>query len=49
MERVFYSSSYEVYGKPVELPQNERTRPLNNRLPYAIVINVGEAFCLSYE
>ncbi|MBK7139502.1 MAG: NAD-dependent epimerase/dehydratase family protein, partial [Bacteroidetes bacterium] len=49
VKRVFYSSSSEVYGEPVELPQHEQTTPLNSRLPYAIVKNVGEAFCRSYQ
>ncbi len=49
VKRVFYSSSSEVYGEPVHLPQNETTTPLNSRLPYAIVKNVGEAFCKSYQ
>ncbi|WP_412984466.1 NAD-dependent epimerase/dehydratase family protein [Pontimicrobium sp. IMCC45349] len=48
VKRVFYSSSSEVYGEPFEIPQNENTTPLNSRLPYAIVKNVGEAFCRSY-
>lgn len=48
VKRVFYSSSSEVYGEPFEIPQNEHTTPLNSRLPYAIVKNVGEAFCRSY-
>lgn len=48
VKRVFYSSSSEVYGEPVEFPQNEFTTPLNSRLPYAIVKNVGEAFFRSY-
>lgn len=48
VERVFYSSSSEVYGEPVEIPQHEHTTPLNSRLPYAIVKNVGEAYCRSY-
>jgi UDP-glucuronate decarboxylase len=47
-KRVFYSSSSEVYGEPFEIPQNENTTPLNSRLPYAIVKNVGEAFFKSY-
>ncbi len=47
--RVFYSSSSEVYGEPVEYPQNEHTTPLNSRLPYAIVKNVGEAFLKSFH
>jgi UDP-glucose 4-epimerase len=49
VKRVFYSSSSEVYGEPVEFPQNERTTPLNSRLPYAVVKNVGEAFLRSYQ
>lgn len=48
VEKVFFSSSSEVYGEPVEIPQNETATPLNSRLPYAIVKNVGEAFCRSY-
>jgi UDP-glucose 4-epimerase len=48
VKRVFYSSSSEVYGEPFEIPQNESTTPLNSRLPYAIVKNVGEAFFKSY-
>ena len=46
---MFYSSSSEVYGEPVEYPQNEDTTPLNSRLPYAIVKNVGEAYLKSYK
>jgi UDP-glucose 4-epimerase len=49
VKRVFYSSSSEVYGEPVEFPQNEETTPLNSRLPYAIVKNVGEAFHKSFQ
>jgi nucleoside-diphosphate-sugar epimerase len=49
VKRVFYSSSSEVYGEPVEFPQNEQTTPLNSKLPYAIVKNVGEAFFRSYQ
>lgn len=49
VKRVYYSSSSEVYGEPVEYPQNEYTTPLNSRLPYAIVKNVGEAFLRSYQ
>lgn len=48
VKRVFFSSSSEVYGEPVEFPQNEQTTPLNSRLPYAIVKNVGEAFLKSF-
>ena len=49
VKRTFFSSSSEVYGEPVELPQHEYTTPLNSRLPYAIVKNVGEAFLKSYK
>jgi UDP-glucose 4-epimerase len=49
VKRVYFSSSSEVYGEPVEFPQNEQTTPLNSRLPYAIVKNVGEAFLKSYQ
>ncbi len=48
VKRIFFSSSSEVYGEPVEFPQNEDTTPLNSRLPYAIVKNVGEAFVRSF-
>lgn len=49
VKRVFFSSSSEVYGEPVEIPQHEENTPLNARLPYAIVKNVGEAFLRSYQ
>ena len=48
VKRVFYSSSSEVYGEPVSLPQFEDTTPLNSKLPYAIVKNVGEAYFRTY-
>lgn len=49
VKRIIYSSSSEVYGEPVEYPQNEETTPLNSRLPYAIVKNIGEAYLKSYH
>lgn len=49
VKHVYYSSSSEVYGEPVEIPQNELTTPLNSRLPYAIVKNVGEAYFKSFH
>jgi UDP-glucose 4-epimerase len=49
VQRVFFSSSSEIYGDPVEIPQNVYTTPLNSRLPYAIVKNVGEAYMRSYK
>jgi nucleoside-diphosphate-sugar epimerase len=49
VKRVFFSSSSEVYGEPVEFPQKEMTTPLNSRLPYAVVKNIGESFLRSYK
>jgi nucleoside-diphosphate-sugar epimerase len=49
VKRIFFSSSSEVYGEPVEFPQKELTTPLNSRLPYAVVKNIGEAFLRSYK
>lgn len=49
VKRFFFSSSSEVYGEPVSIPQNEDTTPLNSRVPYAVVKNVGEAFCRSFN
>lgn len=49
VRRAFYSSSSEVYGEPVELPQREETTPLNSRLPYAVVKNLGEIYFKTYE
>ena len=48
VKHVYYASSSEVYGEPVELPQNEHRTPLNSRVPYAVVKNVGECFYRSY-
>ena len=48
VQRVFYSSSSEVYGEPFEVPQNEETTPLNSRLPYAIIKNLGESYFKTY-
>lgn len=49
VKRVFYSSSSEVYGEPVEIPQREDTTPLNSRLPYAVVKNLGEIYFRTYH
>jgi UDP-glucose 4-epimerase len=48
VKHVYFASSSEVYGEPVELPQNEYRTPLNSRVPYAVVKNVGECFFRSY-
>ena len=49
VKRVFFSSSSEVYGEPVEFPQHEETTPLNSKLPYAVVKNVGESYLKAYQ
>ena len=49
VKHVYFSSSSEVYGEPVELPQHEYRTPLNSRIPYAVVKNVGECFFRSYH
>ena len=49
VKRVFFSSSSEVYGEPVELPQVESTTPLNSKLPYAVVKNVGEVYFKTWQ
>jgi len=49
VKRVFYASSSEVYGESISYPQHEVGTPLNSRLPYAVVKNVGECFCRSYQ
>lgn len=49
VKRIIFSSSSEVYGEPIEIPQKEDTTPLNSRLPYAVVKNVGEVFLRSYQ
>jgi len=49
VQRIFYSSSSEVYGESLGFPQNEMVTPLNSRLPYAVVKNVGEVFIKTYQ
>ncbi len=49
VKRVFFSSSSEVYGEPVEIPQHEERTPLNSRVPYAVVKNVAESFFKTYQ
>lgn len=49
VKRFFFSSSSEVYGEPVSIPQHEETTPLNSRVPYAVVKNVGESYCRSFH
>ncbi len=49
VKKFFYASSSEVYGEPVEIPQKEHSTPLNSKVPYAVVKNVGECYCRSYQ
>ena len=49
VKRVFYSSSSEVYGEPVDFPQNEEKTPLNSKLTYAVVKNLGEVMYKAYN
>lgn len=49
VKRVYFASSSEVYGEPFEIPQNESTTPLNSRLPYAVVKNVGEVYLRAFQ
>ena len=49
VKRVFFSSSSEVYGEPIEFPQHEISTPLNARLPYAQVKAIGESFFQAYQ
>lgn len=49
VNRICYSSSSEVYGEPVEFPQHEHTTPLNSKLPYAVVKNLGEVYLKTYK
>ena len=49
IKKIFFSSSSEVYGEPLQLPMHETKTPLNSRLPYAIVKNLGESFFKSYS
>lgn len=49
VRRVFFASSSEVYGEATQVPQREETTPLNSRLPYAVVKNVGEAYFRTFS
>ena len=47
VKNLVFSSSSEVYGEPVEIPEREDGH-LNPKLPYAVVKLVGENFLKSY-
>lgn len=49
VKRVFFSSSSEVYGESIEFPQHEEITPLNSKLTYAVVKNVGESFLKAFQ
>lgn len=49
VKKFFFSSSSEIYGEPVEIPQREYSTPLNSRIPYAVVKNVAENYCRAYN
>ena len=49
VKRIFFSSSSEVYGEPVQLPAHEHDTPLNAKMPYAVIKNLGECFCRTYQ
>jgi UDP-glucose 4-epimerase len=49
VKRILYSSSSEVYGDSIHRAQSENETPLNARLPYAIVKNLGEAYLRAYQ
>ena len=48
IKRIFFSSSSEVYGEGRGYAQNEEKTPLNSRLTYAVVKNIGESFCKAF-
>ncbi|MBI3074829.1 MAG: NAD-dependent epimerase/dehydratase family protein [Parcubacteria group bacterium] len=47
VKKVIFSSSSEVYGEPVEIPEREDGH-LNAKLPYATVKLIGEHYMNSY-
>ena len=49
VKRIFFSSSSEIYGEAVNVPQREDTTPLNSRLPYAIVKNIAESYFKTFK
>jgi len=46
-KKVIFASSSEVYGEPVQIPENE-DGPINPKLPYAVSKLVGEKYCRAY-
>lgn len=48
IQKVIFSSSSEIYGDPIKLPENEDASPLNTRLPYALIKGMGEAYFENY-
>ncbi|MBS3117910.1 NAD-dependent epimerase/dehydratase family protein [Candidatus Woesearchaeota archaeon] len=48
VKKVVFSSSSEVYGDPVEIPEKEDGH-LNPKLPYAVVKLIGEKYLEAYH
>lgn len=46
-KKVIFSSSSEVYGEPIQIPEKEDGH-VNPKLPYAISKLVGEKYCQAY-
>lgn len=46
-KKVIFSSSSEVYGEPIQIPESE-DGPVNPKLPYAVSKLVGEKYCRAY-
>jgi len=49
IKQIFFSSSSEVYGEQIHFPLHEEHTPLNSRLPYAVVKNLGEVYLKAYQ
>jgi UDP-glucose 4-epimerase len=47
VKKLIFSSSSEVYGSPVEIPEREDGH-VNAKLPYATVKLIGEQYCRAY-
>ena len=47
VKKLIFSSSSEVYGNPVEIPERENGH-VNAKFPYATVKLIGEQYCRAY-
>ena len=48
VKKLIFSSSSEVYGNPVEIPEREDGH-VNAKFPYATVKLIGEHYCRAYS